>query len=689
MIRKTRFAVTILAVIAPTLARADDAAPPAIVVTGQADTPVTATKVPTPIVDVPQAVAVVGRDQIDDRAIRSMAELVRLVPGAGAGAGEGHRDQIVLRGNSSTADFFIDGLRDDVQYYRSFYNIDRVEVLKGANAMIFGRGGGGGVINRVARTPDVGRTGGSATGFVDTHGDTGAMIDANLALAPALAARVDGFVESLANHRDGVTGTRWAVNPTVAAELGDGARVDIGYEHVSDNRTVDRGVPSRAGRPLGGVTHLLFADPDVNRSTFDADVVRARVRGDLAPDLTLDVQALWGDYDKVYANVVPATAATDRPDGTHQVGISGYRSTNDRTSRIVQTNLIWTPVTGAVRHTILFGGDASLQDTANLRGTAFFNGSTTATVVFGSTFTPPPTVFRQGVGVSGSTSNLTRLRQWSLYGQDQIAFGDHVEVLAGIRYDDLRIGALDRFSGVRTARADRLWSPRGALILKPGRAASLYASYGRSYLPQSGDQFGSLTPTNAALAPERFDTYEMGGKWQASPALLLTAAVYQLDRTNTRAAGPVPGVTVLTGRQRSAGVELSLNGRIADGWSLDAAAALTRARYRGGDFTGRHVPLVPARTANVWLRHDVSKPVSVAGGVSYQGKSFASTTNTVVLPAFARFDGAVLYRLSDSFEMQLNVENIMNHKYFALAQGDNNIAPGATRTLRFSVKTAF
>ena len=73
------------------------------------------------------------------------------VPGASFGSGEGNRDTIVLSGNSSTADFFVDGIRDDVQYFRDFYNVDRIEVLRGSNAMIFGRGGGGGIVNRVTK----------------------------------------------------------------------------------------------------------------------------------------------------------------------------------------------------------------------------------------------------------------------------------------------------------------------------------------------------------------------------------------------------------------------------------------------------------------------------------------------------------------------------------------------------------
>jgi len=151
-----------------------------------------ATKTKTPLVDVPQAITVLTREQIDDQAIRSVADLVRFVPGVSAGQGEGNRDQITLRGNNSTADFFVDGLRDDIQYFRGFYNVDRVEVLKGPNATVFGRGGGGGVVNRVSKGPIIGSTSATAEATGDTFGSWAVTGDVNVDLGAA-ALRLNGF----------------------------------------------------------------------------------------------------------------------------------------------------------------------------------------------------------------------------------------------------------------------------------------------------------------------------------------------------------------------------------------------------------------------------------------------------------------------------------------------------------------
>lgn len=657
-----------------------------IIVTGQAAEPISAGKTGLPIIRTPQAVSVVDDGAIRERAIGSMAELLRLVPGAGAGAGEGHRDQIVLRGNSSTADFFVDGMRDDVQYYRSFYNIDHVEVLKGPNALLFGRGGGGGVINRVTRTPQFASTSVSANAGIDLYGDSVAGADINFG-GNALAARLNGFAEHLQTFRGG-SGTRWAVNPTAAATLG-GVRVDMGYEHVSDRRYVDRGLPSQNGQPLIDGDRLVFGDATTNYTTLAADVLSVHVTVPVTNDLRVDARATAGDYAKFYSNVTPSTAAMTLADGSRQSAVTAYNSRTDRSNRWGQLNLIWTPTSGAVQHTVMLGMDGTRQTTEATRATGFFGASTSATLTYRDRVTVPTVLFRSGAGVSGSTANRTQVDQWSAYAQDQAAIGEHIELLAGIRFDRMTISAINRFTALVTRRSDAMWSPRGAVIVKPVAGLSLYTSFGRSFLPQSGDQFSALDATNATLAPERFDNWEAGGKYQLARRLLATIAVYRLDRTNSRAVGPTPGSIVLTGAQRSEGVEFELSGELARGWHLDAAAAYTDARYRGGDFAGRRVPLVPRFAANIWARHDFTRSIGAALGVVHQSSCYASTSNAARLPGWTRIDGALFLRPDEHVEVQFNAENLGGIRYAALAQGDNNIAPGSPRTVRATVRLRY
>lgn len=207
---------------------------------------------------------------------------------------------------------------------------------------------------------------------------------------------------------------------------------------------------------------------------------------------------------------------------------------------------------------------------------------------------------------------------------------------------------------------------------------------------QSGDQFSSLDVTSAALEPERFDNYELGLKWDIRPTLNLTAAIYQLDRTNTRAADPNdPARTVLTGAQRSKGLELGLSGAITPQWQISAGYALQDATIRkttSAAPAGREVPLVPKQQASLWTRYDLTPRLGAGVGVYHQSRSFTSISNTAILPAFTRVDAAAFFKLTPQIEAQINVENLLNSDYFSSAYNDNNIMPGAPTTVRATVR---
>ncbi len=661
------------------------------------------TKTSTPILDVPQTINVVTDEQIRDQAIRSMTDLVRLLPGVSAGQGEGHRDQITLRGNNSTADFFVDGLRDDVQYFRSFYNIDRVEVHKGANAMVFGRGGGGGVVNRISKGALLGENQVQATGSVDNFGAWYGAVDANIGLGNNAAVRFNGFYETLANHRDAFDGKHWGLNPTVAANVGDNTRIQIGYEYVRDDRVVDRGIPSAftgtiatPAPPSGGLRDSFFGARGVNEASFNANMLRFRGETDIGSGLTLSAQALYGVYDKIYSNAYAATAANVPSAG--QVGIEAYRDLLERNSFIGQTNLVWRGNTGAIDHVVLFGAEYTRQDSLSERINGFFPTilapfNRRATIAVSSNpVVPVPTFIAGNVPGAGNRKIDSALSQWSVYLQDQIGITDYVDVIAGIRYDRLKIGIDNIFPGTRVERTDDLWSPRLGLVLKPVPQASIYVSWAKSFLPQSGDQFLTFDATNATLDPEEFDNYEIGAKWDVKPNLSLAAAVYRLDRTNTRATGPMPGTVVPTGSQRTEGYEISLVGKITPKWQTAMAFAHTKAVISANTTAapaGRSVGQVPRNQLSLWNRYDFTDHVGAGIGISHQSSQFASISNVTRLPAYTRIDAALFVKVTDRINAQINVENVGNITYFPFAHNDNNITPGAPRNIRLTVSTKF
>ncbi len=669
-----------------------------IVVTGTrdqygADSTRTATRTDTPLRDVPQAVTVVTERQIDDQALRSIADVLRTVPGAMIGQGEGHRDQVTIRGNNSTADFFLDGLRDDIQYYRPLYNLQRVEVLRGPNAMIFGRGGGGGVINRVTKVPLFDPSlGGSLS--ADSFGAWYVDADLNQPFSQQVAGRLNAVYEDFGSHRDAYDGRLIALNPALRFLPGDDTGVGLSYELVDDERVVDRGVPSEAGRPLAGFRDTFFGVRGVNEMDFTGHIVRGTVEHRFNSGLTIISRLLYADYDKAYRNAFAATPATLAA-GVRQVGIEAYFDAFQRDNLFSQTDLVWEVSTGAIRHTLLAGIEYGDQNSANQRVNGFFDsgvptsqGGRRTNVVLTDPIVVPPISFRAGTGQRSTVSDAEIL---AFYAQDQLEIGP-VEIVAGIRYDRFELDVADLIANTSFARTDNLWSPRLGLIVHPVEAVSLYASYSRSYLPQSGDQFNSLDPSLAALAPERFDNYEIGVKWQPRQDLLLSVAAYQLDRANTRAAGANPGEVVLTGEQRSRGLELELVGNLRPGWQLSFGYALQDAEIRrttAAAPAGREVPQVPHHQLSLWSRYDFNSRLGAGIGIHHQSRSFASISNAVVLPSYTRVDAALFFRITEGIAVQVNVENLLDETYFPTAHNDNNITTGAPITARGTVRLRF
>ncbi|MFM5884993.1 MAG: TonB-dependent receptor [Novosphingobium sp.] len=687
-------ALAICCITAPTMAHAEAALEgdqASIVVNGQHSTydpdSAAATKTGTPLLDTPQSVAVLGREQLDDQAVEQLNDALRYVPGVTLGQGEGHRDQVVLRGQSSTADFFLDGLRDDAQYYRPLYNTERVEVLKGANALLFGRGGGGGIINRVSKSAIFDRNAGSVAGGVDSFGAWSLSGDVNLPLGDAVALRLNGTYEAFANHRDVYDGHFIGIAPTLGVKLGEATTLTLAYEYARDDRTVDRGVPSLGGVPITGYDKTFFGSPALNHGTVDAHIARARIDHELSDTLTLSVSGQFATYDKVYANVLPASATAST------VTLSGYESGNGRTNWIGQANLVWKGETGPIKHTLLAGIEGGSQISDATRRNVLFatsGGGTaaTTTVPLARSLTLPALSWT-GLVTNGH-SHVTSL---SAYLQDQIELAPFLQVIAGVRYDRFEIDALNRLDSTASARQDSKWSPRFGLVLKPRENVSLYASYAKSFLPQSGDQFSALDPKFQTLDPEAFRNLELGVKWDVTPALAFTAAAFQVDRTNTRVADPAnPGFFVLTGASRVKGLEASLAGTFAPRWHGTLGYTYQEGEIRAATSAapaGRQLDKLPHHQFSAWTRYDVTAKLGLGLGVVHQSSQFATISNAVRLPGFTRIDAAAYYDVSERFSLQLNVENLADTRYYPSAHTDNNIATGEPINARLTARVKF
>lgn len=696
--RATPFAstVSLLPLLAPGLAWADDAATEVSSVTvrgarggyGVEETR-TATKTATALIDTPQAVSVVTRALIDDQAMQGMADVVRYMPGVGMAQGEGNRNAPIMRGVSSTANFFVDGVRDDVEYFRDLYNVERVEAMKGPNAMIFGRGGGGGILNRVTRQAD-GTQGGEFVLQGGSWNNRRVTGDLRQPLNERVSLRATGVYENSDSYRDGVRLERYGVNPTARLVLNEGTTVRLSYEYFTYDMVADRGIPSFQGRPVRTPPSTFFGDPEGSPTGATIKVASGVIEHDFGGVGLRNVTS-FGDYDKAYQNVYPGAVNAA---GT-AVSLSAYNNATRRENLFNQTDLTWSAATGPVDHKLLLGAEFGRQRTDNFRQTGYFTGIgptvTTITVPLAAPTVSVPVTYRQSA-TDADNHGVAKIA--AAYAQDQIQLTRRLQAIVGLRYDRFDVNFRNNRTGAVFATSDKLWSPRAGLVFKPVEALALYASYSRSYLPRAGDQLSSLSLSNQALAPERFINQEVGVKWDLRPDFSLTAAIYQLDRENVAATDPAdPTRLVLVKGQRSKGVELGAEGVVRPGWTLVGGYA-----YQDGEITqtqsatvraGARLAQLPRHSASLWNRVEVTPRLGLGLGVIYRSAIFASTDNTVTLPGFTRVDAALYYQVSDRVSAQLNAENLFDTGYYAAANSNTNITPGSPRAVRLSLRLSY
>lgn len=685
-------------------AAADDAGErgPNIIVTGNVlyANKLNALKTPTPIIDVPQSLSITTADQIVRQGFDSVADIVNYTPGVSNSQGEGHRDSVVFRGVRSTADFFVDGVRDDVEYYRGLYNLEQVEILRGPNALLFGRGGTGGILNRVTKKGVVGETFTGYRASVDTFGAYDIWADVNLATGENSALRINAAYESLNNHRDLYDGEQISVNPTFHAELGTATTIDLSYEYLNHERFVDRGIPSDdSGNPVRALRNVTFGDPDNNFATLEAHVLRAAVQHTFSDSLKGNFSASWGDYDKVYSNFFPVGYNP----ATNVVAIDGYIDTNQRQNLVLSGNLIGEFDTGGIGHMLIIGGEYIDTSNNNDRFNAVFDtavaDSRRADVEFFAAVRP--LALRGGAGTlaDGRTTNVAftslndnteaDLTVFSAYIQDEIRLADWLRVVVGARFDSFEITVLDNRNGAVRTRKDDKVSPRLGVILKPHDNLSIYTSYSETFLPRSGDQFADINPPADALDPDTFSNLEAGVKWDIRPGLALTGAVFQIEQSSPQVADTNPDtLDVIDSRIR--GFEAQLQGQVTDGWFVTTGYS-----YLDGEQqsltgpTGRRLRELPEHKFSIWNSFQVTEQLSFGLGLTAQDESFADNGNTATLPAYARVDMAAYYDVSDNVRVQVNVENLFDELYFPTAHSADELTVAPPLNARFTISGRF
>ena len=674
---------------------------------------VNALKTPTPILDVPQSLSITTAEQILQQGFDSISDIVLYTPGLNQSQGEGHRDSVVFRGVRSTADFFVDGVRDDVQYYRSLYNLEQVEVLRGPNALFFGRGGTGGVINRVTKKGVIDETFLGYQGGIDTFGAYSASLDVNETLGDTTALRVNIALEELNNHRDFFGGTRFALNPTLRFEVSPKTMLDVSYEYNNNERFIDRGIPSAAPdgttnitsglrTPIESLADVTFGDETLNTAQFEAHVLRANVSHILGNDAKINLTAVYGDYDKLYRNLFPVgySASNAGFGGIETVNLDGYVDTTQRKSLTLAGNVVHEFESGQFGHSFVAGAEYIDTSNNNDRFNTFFDTSADDVEIFA---VARPINILGGIGVNAAgvatTNSFTvstadddevDLTVFSAYFQDEIAVMDWLDIVVGARFDSFdftvvnELAALDSDTRSLSSQNEEI-SPRLGLILKPRENISIYGSFSESFLPQSGEQFAEINDDEAALDPDESRNLEAGVKWDFARGLSFTAAAFQVETTDLSPDGDADN-GVSEDVIQVEGIEASLSGTVTEQLSIIAGISVLDANIKGSDATPREIPEF---TASAWGHYDITKKFGLGLGVTHQGESFADNGNTTLLPSFTRVDAAAYYNVHDNLRLQINVENLTDTDYFPSAHTDDQITVGAPLNAKFTISGRF
>ena len=646
---------------------------------------VNALKTPVPVLDVPQSVSIVTDEDIRKQGFREISDIVRYIPGVNTSQGEGHRDAVVFRGVRSTADFYMDGVRDDVQYYRSLYNLEQVEVLRGPNALLFGRGGTGGIINRVTKKAVIGEEFGSVDVGTDTFGSLDLAFDYNVSGTDDSALRINIHTDSLANHRDFYDGERVGINPTMKFVMSDDTTFDLSYEYIDHERFIDRGVPTINGAPDESLIDIVFGSPEINTTTVEATIFRGTISHVFSDtrkgNLTIHSSSFEKTYQNLYASGYDGTLVT----------MDGYRDPTERDKLIISGNLVNEINVGSVKHTILVGAELIDTENNNLRYDTFWLTTSDDNEVFDISRPMDFTVNADGIATSVNFATTLKsktssdIKVTSLYMQDQIDLTDNIKLMIGGRHDSFDITVADIKNMSSESRKDTEFSPRAGLVFKPNEEMSLYWSFSQSFLPRSGEQYKALSATSARLDPDVFESNEIGLKYDISPRLNLTLSYFNSEQTraerdnDTGENSEVRGLTV-------DGLEVQLKGQLTD--RLDIMVGYSS--LDGETSSGGEPREIPDHTFSLYAKYQVNDKYGWAFGMTRQGESKIKDNNPgLVLPEYTRLDLGAYYKLSNGLELQVNVENLNDELYFPHSHSTHQASVGEPFNARISIRKDF
>ncbi|WP_372239590.1 TonB-dependent receptor [Pseudomonas sp. L-22-4S-12] len=654
-----------------------------------------ALKTDAPLRDIPQTVNVVPASVIRDQGAQSMEDVLKNVPGIGLSNGDGQRDQVTIRGFSAIGDIFVDGFRDDALYFRDLSNIERVEVIKGPAAVLYGRGSSGGLINNVSKKPNFAPQQEVGVSF-DSEGQRRSQFDAGWADQQQgdKALRLTGALEDSDTFRDDGYTERKAIAPSAYFRLSDDLELNLGATYLYDQRLIDFGIPARDGRPVDVDRDKRFGsgDPDQDYARSEVFTLTAGFDYQIDDGLSLSNNTRYYHYDLDRNNTLADSGAkrfVTAPNGELLVKLNRGNVARDEYGVFNQTELKQQAQLAGLQHSLLYGVELGHQDKhqrvfsqSNVAQVPVYRDALVVVPEHAGTLTSKGTNFQETAG---------------FYVQDLIELNAQWKALLGVRYDIFGQEYDDeRAANVDLDRTDKTWSPRAGLVFQPDQVQSYYVSVSRGYQP-SGEVF-AVNAANADLEPEETTNYELGSKWELFDGRLsLTAAVFRLERTNMKTADPAnPALLVLAGEQRTDGFEATFSGELGDRWQvyggyayLDAEITQSNSKTNGVANEGQTPTLTPRNSANLWLVRQLAPRWRLGMGANYVDERYTALDNVTVMPGYTTFDAALLYN-EPTWDAALRLSNLTNKDHYASAHGSVDlITPGAPRTLELSANYRF
>lgn len=640
--------------------------------------------------DTPKTVSIISEQAIEDSGSKTFAEALRMTPGITLGGGEGGiaiGDRPFIRGFDTFASIYVDGVRDIGSQTREIFALEQVEILKGPSGAFDGRGSAGGSINLVTKQA---REGDFVSGSLGLGSDSyrRGTFDANTMLGENAAFRLTGMVHDAdVPGRDGVEVERWGVMPSLTLGLNSPTSATVSWYHLETDDTPDWGLPyiqDADGLPQGSPV----GDKDnwfgVNGRDFmetEADIATLKVSHAFNDNVTLSNTTRYGLTTNEYFVTRPNISSAEFAAG--QVNRGASRNRGNRTETITNlTDLSVAFNTGFIKHNLNTGFEVSREENRNR---TFTGGG-----IIGSPLTPidnpdndpafSPVTRNPQPSVEAETVNR------SAYAFDTMELNEQWLLNAGIRYDDYRteLDNQDPSTGAVNSSFENdsdFFNYQLGLVYKVQPDLNLYAAYATASSPVGlslGDfnyAGGQLVAETEDLDPERSKTYEIGAKWNVLEDLELTAAVFHTQKTNARVA--INDTIANAGEAEVNGFELGFTGAVNDRWNVFGGYTfLDSEQTKEGTDTdlnqfgaagtkGKQLPGTARHSASLWTTYDVLDKLTIGGGAFYMGKVYSNPGNTGHIPSYVRWDAMAKYALSPNLDLQLNIQNLTDKRYFS------------------------